>query len=196
MRAIWGLAVLAVCGCSAQTLALPPDGDADAGVSPQDASADVRTDAIDAAATLDAGSDAKSDAFVGISDAMPEAAVADAAPDAGSTDAASDAGTVGDASEAGASDAGVIAADGGADAGPCLDFVDVPVTPTWVARAHYTLNDAGTTQSVPYYCPGTTDGNSCKYALGNPAGGKYYPSACHIAVPAQCLPCTGATTSW
>ena len=73
----------------------------------------------------------------------------------------------------------------------------MPTSPLWTIRARYTLGPS-TTQSVPYACPDGVTGNSCKFALGNPASGKVYPAmgACRINVPTQCLPCTGTTTQW
>jgi hypothetical protein len=88
-------------------------------------------------------------------------------------------------------------------AGPCVDYVTVPESSTWVARAHYTPS-AGTTQTVPYYCPTATDGNSCRAVMVTrgavlvSGGYRLYPvpGACRIDVPAKCLPCTGVVTQW
>lgn len=115
---------------------------------------------------VDAGSDV-------VDASTPDVSVVDAAPDSPS--------------------------DAGSDAGPCLDYVQVPVSPYWAARAHYTLwvdGGSSSSQSVPYYCPGSPEGVACRYALGDPADGKFYPSGCHMDVPTKCLPCTGGVTQW
>ncbi len=90
-----------------------------------------------------------------------------------------------------------------AGAGPCVDYVVPPASPSWRGTAHYTLSST-TTQSVPFQCPTSVEGNSCRYALlyystSTPSGPVVYPyprSACHIQVPAKCLPCTGGATQW
>jgi hypothetical protein len=139
--------------------------------------------------TVDASADVEP-----VFDAGVEAAVdSGGSADAGSvTDSGSDAGVSSDAGQ----DAGQ-PVDSGVDAGPCVSSVKVPTSPYWTIWANYQLS-ATTSQMVPYYCPDGVTGNSCKYALGNPASGYKYPAAgqCHIPVPSQCAPCTGGVTEW
>lgn len=89
-----------------------------------------------------------------------------------------------------------------ADAGPCVDYVRAPESPTWAGWAEYTLGP-GTTQSVPYYCTYET-GPGCRGTIilkgGILMNGEYRlypaPGACRINVPDACLPCTAGKTQW
>lgn len=143
----------------------------------------------------DAGleNDASADAEDASSTDASEASATDAAAEGGAdvSQPPADSGTSADSSSP--ADSGADAA----DAGPCVTSVEVPTSPNWVIWARYTLS-ATTSQSVPYYCPDGVTGNSCKYALGNPASGYVYPApgACRIAVPDKCLPCTNGVTEW
>jgi hypothetical protein len=82
-----------------------------------------------------------------------------------------------------------------ADTRPCVEYVKVPASPSWAVRVHI----SGT--SMPYYCPDVPTAVSCGYAIKNVNSvrdDKVYPAqgACHMPVPAKCLPCTGGVTEW
>lgn len=165
------------------------DGEADAS-----ATASSRPDDDDTTTVVDSGSDTSSppleDASSDVSTPLPPDADDPIPEEDASTpppvDAGSDATTPPPPTDGG-SDASAPADAGG----PCVENIKVPVTPNWTIWVRY---PGGV--SVPYYCPSSVEGNSCKYALGNPASGTYTPSTCRVTVPAKCLPCTGNVTQW
>lgn len=79
----------------------------------------------------------------------------------------------------------------------CVESIRAPTDANPYIWVGYVLNPT-TFQGVPYLCPDSVTALSCRHSFewSDSPLPSWRPTTCRVAVPTECLPCTGGVTEW